>query len=642
MAKKLEVPAVDVVDFETKAIDRRPQYPPEPAGVALREIGKRPEYLSWGHPMGNNCTKAQAKARLKAVWDRAKGGDRGILCHNGKFDVDVAEVHMGMQRLPWQCYHDTMFQAFMVDPDSRTLALKPLSEKVLRMRSTERDEVRDWILANIPEAKKKPSTWGAYISRAPGNLVGKYAIGDVDRPPLLMQKFWPQMTKRGLIEAYDRERRIMLPLLDAERAGIRVDVKAIKRDLKTTRAALTQVDAMIRKVLKAPTLDLDKNAQLANALDDAGKIEEWIMTKPSKNHPKGQRSTARGALIESLEDKKLLAMLFYRGTIAVCIRTFMEPWLAQALQTGGLIHTQWNQVRQSGGGSGDSAIGARTGRLSSTPNLQNVLNPSKIEDVERKLKEAKVNLPAVPRLRSYILPDNKNEVLLVRDFSQQEFRILAHFEDGALLLAYQAKPEMDMHDWARGLINDLLGTTFTRRPVKDIGFGLIYGMGVAKLAKKTDQDEETTKKLKRAYLRAIPGLKDLDRDLKARAKAGMPIKTWGGREYFCEPPAIVDGKVRTYEYKLINRLVQGSAADHTKEAIARYHEMSNKERAGAKFKLTVHDEKVCSAKRTNIVPAMKAMRVAMESVEFDLPMLSDGKVGMKNWADLKSFNDNRG
>ena len=633
-------PPCHVVDFESERIEQRPVYPPKPVGVALRPHGGKAEYLAWGHPIGNNCTKAEAVRRLKALWLDAKRGGPALLFHNGKFDVDVAEVHLGMPRLPWACYHDTMFQAFMNNPDSRTLALKPLSEMELRMRSTERDTLRDWILANVAEAKRKPSQWGAHISKAPGVLVGRYAQGDVDRPLLLMQKFWPRLQRRGLIEAYDRERRIMLPLMDSERAGIRVNVRRLAVDLKATEAALLQVDAMIRRVLKAPGLDLDKNAQLANALDDAGKIEEWIMTKPSKTFPDGKRSTARGALLESLDDKRLLAMLFYRGTIAVCIRTFMQPWLTQARETGGWIHTQWNQVRQSGRDEA-GAIGARTGRLSSTPNLQNVLNPSKIADVERRLKEMRIKLPPVPKLRSYIEPDSKDEVLLVRDFSQQEFRILAHFEDGALLAAYQANPSMDMHDWARGLVNGLLGTAFTRRPIKDIGFGLIYGMGVAKLAQKTDQDIETTTTLKRAYMKAIPGLKDLDRDLKARAKRGLPIKTWGGREYYCEPPAIVDGKVRTFEYKLINRLIQGSAADHTKEAIARYHEMSESKRAGGKFKLTVHDEKVCSVPRKHVKAAMAAMREAMESVKFDLPMLSDGKIGVKNWAELKEFDDGR-
>ena len=43
----------------------------------------------------------------------------------------------------------------------------------------ERDELKEWILANVDEARRKKSTWGAYISRGPVELVGKYAAADV-------------------------------------------------------------------------------------------------------------------------------------------------------------------------------------------------------------------------------------------------------------------------------------------------------------------------------------------------------------------------------------------------------------------------------------------------------------------------------
>jgi DNA polymerase I-like protein with 3'-5' exonuclease and polymerase domains len=55
----------------------------------------------------------------------------------------------------------------------------------------------------------------------------------------------------------------------------------------------------------------------------------------------------------------------------------------------------------------------------------------------------------------------------------------------------------------------MLGTDFIRRVVKDVGFGLIYGMGMPLLAKKTDQDLDTSKLLRKAYLQIFPGLGEL-------------------------------------------------------------------------------------------------------------------------------------
>ena len=63
----MKTPKPVTVDFETKKIQGRPAYPPEPVGVAIKLPGKKSKYYSWGHPTKNNCTKGQAVAALKAA-----------------------------------------------------------------------------------------------------------------------------------------------------------------------------------------------------------------------------------------------------------------------------------------------------------------------------------------------------------------------------------------------------------------------------------------------------------------------------------------------------------------------------------------------------------------------------------------------
>ena len=86
----IKAPKVVTVDFETAGIEARPIYPPKPAGVSILYPGKKPKYLAWGHPMENNCTKEQAAAELQDIWK----GPLPILFQNGKFDIDVAAVHL--------------------------------------------------------------------------------------------------------------------------------------------------------------------------------------------------------------------------------------------------------------------------------------------------------------------------------------------------------------------------------------------------------------------------------------------------------------------------------------------------------------------------------------------------------------------
>jgi DNA polymerase-1 len=312
----------------------------------------------------------------------------------------------------------------------------------------------------------------------------------------------------------------------------------------------------------------------------------------------------------------------------------MRPWLEQAERTGGRIYTNWNQVRQPEGG------GARTGRLSSSPNFQNipVKTSPNFERLVAALKKAKLLdvLEPFPMVRAYLAPD-PGDVFLDRDYSQQELRILGHYEGAVLMTQYNENPWLDVHELARQLINGMLGTSFTRRPIKDTGFGLIYGMGLDKLARKIEHDKKVAKTIRDAYLSIFPGLGELDRQLKFRGRGGQPIRTWGGREYFVEPPVYSKkfGRLQTFEYKLLNVLIQGSAADNTKQAILNYDAHPKRR---ARFLLTVHDEFLASCPRGRVREEMRTLREAMESVAFDVPMLTEGEYGA-DWSNLKTFDE---
>jgi DNA polymerase-1 len=395
------------------------------------------------------------------------------------------------------------------------------------------------------------------------------------------------------------------------------------------------LDNLIRKRLRAPKLDVAKGAELAEAMLKADVMKSWKTTKT------GKLSTAKDALLEGISDKKLLALLLYRGALATCVQTFMRVWLRQAEETGGTIHTKWNQVRQSDA-DGD-LTGARTGRLSSSPNWQNIpvkTSPNYVRLVNL-LKECGLldKLAPFPMVRSYLSPD-PGGIFLNRDYSQQEVRLLGHYEGGVLAEQYNNNPWLDVHDLAMVLINDMLGTNFIRRVVKDVGFGLIYGMGADLLAKKTEQDVITAKSLRKAYLEIFPGLGELEKSIKARALEGKPIRTWGGREYYVEEPRYVEKFKRwmTFEYKLLNMLIQGSAADNTKEATINYHEHPKRR---ARFLLTVHDEFLASTKSKkpqHIKEQMAVMKESMEDVKLEVPMLSEGEYGT-DWSNLKTFDE---
>lgn len=618
---KLELPIV--LDFETYPIKARPDYPPKPVGASIFLPGdKKPVYYSWGHPTGNNCTRSEGERAIKAIYSSGQK----ILCHHGKFDLDVAETHMGLALPEWERCEDTMFLLFLFNPHSPNLKLKPAAAELLGMPPEEQDKIRDWAIEQklMPRTRKEA---GEFIYLAPGTLVGPYANGDTIRTRKLFQFLYPKVKERGMLEAYNRERRLLPVLLKQERVGVQMDTKLMSADAKVFKAAGDSVDAWLRKMLKAKDINLDSDTELAEALVNSGRADEELFLVT----PGGKLSTAKDSLMGAVTDKRVLSALQYRSKLGTAYGTFLMPWLTEAEKSSNYVRPAWNQVRTSGA-AGDA--GARTGRLSA----------SRFMNVPKEFKEKKgkfdhpdfiKGLPHLPFMRRYMLPD-KGQIWCKRDYAQQELRVLGHFEDGILLRAYLENPNMDIHQVAADMIVAQFGMDVNRDIMKTIGFALLYGMGLGALAERLDCSVEEAKQLKNAYLAIFPGLKDLQDELKVRGQTGLPLRTWGGREYFVEEPKYSEKhrRLQTFEYKLLNYLIQGSSADCTKEAIIRYDSVKR----DGRLLMSVHDEISMSVPPKAVKTEMALLREVMLSIEFDVPMLSDGGVG-KNWGDLEKFKE---
>lgn len=597
------------IDFETEGIVGNPICnPPVPVGVSIRLPGEQSHYLAWGHPTNNNSSKAEAYGRLSAIV-----GKGPWLAHNAQFECAVLREHF---RLTAKAEHvfDSMFALFLTDPYAATFSLKPSSERVLGLPPDEQDAVRDWILAHVPGTstnKAHPMFWAGFICRAPGDLVGTYAEGDTDRAYGLHQKLWPLIVERGLEGAYSREQALAPILSESSQRGVRLDSERLDRELEEIYLP-AQKRARDYVFSKLGEFDLDKDAELAAALDRADMMTGWTYT------PTGRRSVARRNLAPHIKDPTLLQYLAYHGILETCIGTFGYPWLALA-KADGRVHPQWNQVRGDQGTGGDMS-GTRTGRMSCrAPNLQNP--PNNFEDIV-----VPGDLPPLIHLRSYLLPEEGHD-WLKRDFSAQEMRIMAHFAEGKLFDAFQVDPHTDPHDAVSKIIKEHAGIELTRKFVKITGFGIMYGRGIPNLSAALGVDVDTGRRTRDAYYAALPEIRGLSNATRNRGNDGLAIKTWGGRLYYREPHP-----ERNLSYKLLNYLIQGSAADQTKQAIVDWH--------GGKgpddhLLAPVHDEINISAPRGER-SSMDWLKQAMDMPRFDVPFASEGFIG-PNWADIEEF-----
>lgn len=636
------------IDFETYGFsDENPV--PEPVGVAIYIDGVG-QYYAFNHP--NEVDNTHNPLKVK---EELQKHIHNMCFHNAKFDLAVLREYFQLQPDSWENVHDTLFLAYLNDPREAELGLKPLAEKYLTWAAEERDELADWLITNQPipgvrisASKKSDHYFGNYIAYAPVELVAKYAIGDVERTAALFDYFYPKIQELGMGEAYDRERKLLIVLLEMESHGVPVDHERLRNDVAMYEMWLARVEAYLQNWLspevgnecdeladelitnqpiprtypsKKVELNINSGAQFLAAAEAVGLANSELLPLT----PTGKPSTKKDTLHQGITDPLLLNLYLYKQQLGTCLNTFMKPWLRMADLYGGVIRTTWNQTRS------PADKGTRTGRLSSTPNFQNI--PKKFENLFQDITLPRLleGIPDLPNVRSYIVAFS-GEVLVDADYNQQELRILGHYEDGNLCSLYKANPRIDLHQYAHEKLLEK-GKDFDRKKTKTTHFLLIYGGGVPRVAEATGLSLDAARDLYNSIL-DLYNLREIQNDMYLRAKLGQPIRTWGGRLYYCEEPRIVNGVYKEFSYKMMNILNQGSAADCIKEALIRFYE---RKKPTWKILLIVHDQICASVPEKDIDEAAYILKMAMESVEFDVPMLVDQRVSFDNWTTLEPY-----
>jgi len=359
----------------------------------------------------------------------------------------------------------------------------------------------------------------------------------------------------------------LMPVINRmERRGINLDGPRLQRDTDMYWGILEEIDDRIQA--KLGKVDIDSNADLVLALQKIG-YTEFLTT------PKGRLSVSKESLNFALRrgDNELLGLLLVRGALATSLRTFLQPWCVQ-YQRNGRLFLRWNQFRNY------TDTGARTGRLSSSPNLQNI--PVEWEELRETLKRIGFELWfELPSIRSYIIPDT-GMVFVGGDYKAQEMRLLAHFSQGILLDAVRAKPDDDIHAVAAQIAG------VPRRVAKTLGFAVLYGAGVGRIAESLNIGVAEAARIKEQYLRALPDIKRFQKAQTDIGKQGGYVETLNGRKYYTDPTIkVINGRVIDYSYKLVNYKIQGSAADQTKKAMINYDDEDEGE-----LVLSVHDQLV--------------------------------------------------
>jgi len=684
------------IDFETLPFNPD-NTPPKPVGVAVKEDNQPAIYYHWGHQpvemwrgeRGVNLESFMAvgRASKRIIQTTHQNAMRNlemllhryneVLLHNALFDLSLPVTERVRAILEHKIVHDTSWLLFLVDPNARELGLKPSSDRWLGVPPTEQDRMRDWLVEHVKRTaferdalgmqtpRQNPSAWTAF---APPRIAGRYAIGDVDRTKKLYDKLRPLVTSWRMDGAYGRYQRAVFPILRMQERGVGLDPVTVTRQFQHMRMVVHESEAWIRKRLDAPDLNLGSSQQMVGVLDSAGVMDEEHWWKYPTNS--GNLSARTDVLLRCCKDPQLTGALTLHSKAKFNVTTFLEKWA----RAGETAYARWSFTRNEGGG-------ARTGRMSSSPNYQNI--PKRVPLIVTTKREAagltRLGYPfvlldhrlaktiqLVPNLRECIVP-RKGNALADADYSQQELRILAEYAGGKLRATYRKNPRTDMHGYAGESIRVKRRRTFPRVQVKNVGFGTVYRSGLEKLAEQLFMDPKSAKvieemrELREAYYEAMPEVRDLVQDLERNPQRNVttskmlrgpgrtsfgglstldPLYTIGGRICFVEEPTIVNGERRSWQYKLLNTAVQGSAGDQIIEAITQL------DGAGIEVVLPVHDQCVAEGPHRSIKRIAREMVQIMEHVTddmkrpdgrsnsraFTVPMIVDVDIRRGSWA----------
>ena len=374
---------------------------------------------------------------------------------------------------------------------------------------------------------------------------------------------------------YELECKLIPILLRMKKVGIRFDQKRAGELIEKVAAKEQEVEKKLWDTYGITGEMINSSKQLGTRMNEMG-IESPVRTKT------GNQSWAEGALVRI--HHPVTPLIFEYKNYHAILSKFLLGSLSKSVVNGRIHCTFLPMLREEGG--------TVTGRFSCRdPNLQQIpaRNKGHGEDFSQDM-------------RSLFLPE-EGMMLAAMDYSQIEAVLLAHFAQGpqAEWFREQMRAGADLHNIVMGM------TGITYRPVvKTFNYGCIYGMGwqtameknyvlFEKLARSEGKDIESfTKEIYYNYHKKFPVVKDTMAWAQDIARAHGYIDTMGGRRLHKPTPQYdpVTGKINDYLYKMLNKLIQGTAADILKQALITADE------AGIYDVLTlhllVHDEQVNS------------------------------------------------
>jgi DNA polymerase-1 len=389
-------------------------------------------------------------------------------------------------------------------------------------------------------------------------------------------------------------------LADMEYVGIKLDTDYLKKFSKQLNKSIEELEQQIYKHA-GNEFNISSPSQLADVLFVKLNLSTAGIKKTKTGFSTGATELSKLRALHPIID----LITSYRE-VTKLKNTYVDT-LPEQVDENSRLHTTF------------SLAIAPTGRLSSAdPNLQNI--PVKT-DLGRNIRTAFVA--------------GRGNMLVSADYSQFELRLAAALSgDKNMIDAFNQGA--DIHTQTAAEIYEIPPEKVTkaqRSSVKEVNFGIMYGLGPHALSERTGMNFGEAREFIKRYFEIRPKLKEyIELQRKLALEQGY-VETIMGRRRPTPDVKSANFVVREAAYRAaVNMPLQGSAADIMKLAMI---EVDNKLPKSVNMLLQIHDSILVEAPEKEAGSVGEILKTTMENAYTKLPVKFKADISTgKNWGDL--------
>lgn len=612
-----------VFDFETSGVNWFKKA--RAVGGALATWG--PDNRIWNYyvPFRHKSGEAQLDLSVVSpVFKRILGNPHSIkIAHNIKFDDHFArreEWFLGGYR------YDTMVASSLYDENQRleleSRALLLLGHKDPKYWDS---RVQREISALAKRAGKNKTDYLDVhgYEELPINLCGTYACHDTQYTAELYQYYEQRC---GLSSAFPRiwqtEMALTEVLCDMEESGLPVDVPYLEHLQDVLSAAKAGLEDFIASELGGG-FNPGSDDQLRDLL-----FKQWKC--PVIKFTEGKKPAV---------DAEVLAYFAPRIPVLRKIKEWRDADKLESTYTRsildktderGICHSDFKQV------------GTNTGRMACrAPNFQNLPQDDDARAIKysgKPLKEGGVDPWSIRRA---FIVRGKDRPRLYFDYSQIELRVLAFYSRDPIMVDNYMRGG-DIHQRTMDEVSAMLGRPVPRRDAKVVNFGLAYCLTAEGLSRQAGMPIDEAEQFMAGFFERYRGIAEFRETFwkSIEESEGKSFRNIFGRmRRLADISSWQDWRRRRAQRQGIGSLVQGTAAELTKESLVRVSRWIKASGADAELVNVVHDDIQIDVHVGWLASVARAAKREMEAYpEFHpIPITVDGDYSTTNWAEKKSL-----